>query len=55
MLTQQRRDADWDKADKQLGFKKKFGKTEEGPWSPEPAKTPSDHHAEKEEGQGGAN
>ena len=53
MLTQHRHDGDWDKADKQ-DFEKKAGRTEEDPWSPEPAKTSLHHHAEKEEDQGGA-
>ena len=36
-------------------LKIKAGRTEEDPWSPEPAKTPSHHHAVKVEGQSGTN
>ena len=54
MLTQHRHDGDWDKADEQ-DFEEKTGRTEEDPWSPEPAKTPSYHHGAKDERQGGAN
>ena len=46
LLTQHRHDGDWDKADKQ-DLKKKAGRTEEDPWSPEPAKTPSHHQQRK--------
>ena len=50
-LTQHRHDADWDE---NKILKIKACRTEEDPWLPKPAKTPSRHHAAKEEGQGGA-